>query len=168
MSNTKWPLYNFKENYFSNKCLCPSGKDIISFFDNSQVLARNWRVRFNSKAMVSVITTLIHISPSVRTRLQYIPELDPSSSLYNAKLSIEQKVVLMFSLIEDCNRVYDTYRNRFIKSTMDEVNHQQVLGSILIDNLIEHPNLDIAPDNYIKDPYVFVPSTLETCSPSVS
>ena len=161
-------LRKWFENYFSNKCLCPSGRDIISFFDNSQVLARNWRVRFNSKAMVSVITTLIHISPSVRTRLQYIPELDPSSWLYNAKLSIEQIVVLMFSLIENCNRVYDTYRDRFIKSTMDKVTHQQVLGSDLIDNHIEHPNLDIAPDNYIKDPYVFVPSTLETGSPSVS
>ena len=43
--------------------VCPENIDVVSYFDNNQVLARNWRVKFDAKAQVSVTTTLLHISP---------------------------------------------------------------------------------------------------------
>ena len=83
--------------------------------------------------MVSVITTVIHISPYVQTRLQYNSKLDPSSWLYNTKVPTEQIVVLMFAFIEDCISVYDRYRDDFIKTQTDSVNNQQILRSDIID-----------------------------------
>ena len=52
--------YNSVRNWFraftTDKIVCPSNRDLITFFDSNQVLARNWRVRYDSKAMLSVIT----------------------------------------------------------------------------------------------------------------
>ena len=49
--------------------------DSITFFDNSQVLARNWRVNYNYKSKASVITTTANII--LPTKLQCNPELSP-------------------------------------------------------------------------------------------
>ena len=40
----------------------PAGRDLITYFDNSQVLGRNWRVRLQAKMKVSVITCASHIA----------------------------------------------------------------------------------------------------------
>ena len=49
-------------NWFKDKTSCkvqcePNG-DIITYFDNSQILARNWRVRYDAKALISIITSM--------------------------------------------------------------------------------------------------------------
>ena len=45
--------YTSIRNWFSsittNKIVCPKNKDLVTFFDNNQVLARNWRVRYDRK-----------------------------------------------------------------------------------------------------------------------
>lgn len=54
-----------------------SSNDVITFFDNNQVLARNWRVHFEAKATLSAVTTVVHFFPFSSTRLQEIPHLSP-------------------------------------------------------------------------------------------
>ena len=67
--------YSTVRNWFksitSEKIVCPSNKDIVTFFDNNQVWARNWRVRCDCKANLSVITSVIHIEHTNPTVFQY-------------------------------------------------------------------------------------------------
>lgn len=48
----------------------PPEGDVITFFDNNQVMARNWPVRFVSKAALSVVTNIFHIFPNIRSHVQ--------------------------------------------------------------------------------------------------
>ena len=56
--------------------------DTITFFDNSQVIGRNWRVCYNYKSKASVITTVLHIVPSCDRQLQKCVNLSPTQWLY--------------------------------------------------------------------------------------
>ncbi len=49
---------------------CTLDGDYVSFFDNSQVLGRNWRVHFDCKALMSCITSLIHINSNSNLQTQ--------------------------------------------------------------------------------------------------
>lgn len=53
--------------------------DVVTFFDNNQVMARNWRVNFDSKASVSVITNFLHLFPSSTSFLQNNVTLSPAT-----------------------------------------------------------------------------------------
>ena len=79
----------------TDKIVCPSNTDLITFFNNNQVLSRNWRVRYNSKAMLSVITSVIRIEQFNPTTYQYQLELDPKSWLYNSILNSIQVIDLL-------------------------------------------------------------------------
>ena len=56
----------------------PANNDITVAFDNNQIMARNWNVQNNSKAFISVITTMICLVPPQITNLQKDPLLKPS------------------------------------------------------------------------------------------
>ena len=60
-----------------NQIPYPSGCDILVYFDNNQVLARNWNVKFDCKALISVSTTVLCLIPPTFTALQYEPRLSP-------------------------------------------------------------------------------------------
>ena len=57
-------------NNSSTEMICPISADVITFFDNSQMLGRNWRVVFDCKAMISCITSMIHISSNTSSTFQ--------------------------------------------------------------------------------------------------
>ena len=59
------------------------GKDKIIFFDNNQVLSRNWSVKYDSKALVSVITPTVELVPPKNYMLQSNLELAPYTWLTN-------------------------------------------------------------------------------------
>lgn len=49
-------LQNWIQQHSSNK-IYVRNVDVITYFYNNQVLARNWRVRYDAKAILSYITT---------------------------------------------------------------------------------------------------------------
>ena len=55
----------------------PLLNDIITYFDNNQVLSRNWRVRYDAKVRLSFIHSVIHILTNKLTSLQTQLHLDP-------------------------------------------------------------------------------------------
>ena len=72
-------ILKYLDKYSKEKLSFPQSSDLIVFFDNNQVLARNWRVKYDCKALVSVVTTLICLIPPVNLQLQRNPYFPPLS-----------------------------------------------------------------------------------------
>jgi hypothetical protein len=68
-------------------CKPPSKTDLITYFDNNQVMARNWKIRFDSKAMFNVITSVMHIKLGTISHFQYQAELDHHVCLVQKQLT---------------------------------------------------------------------------------
>lgn len=51
------------------------------YFDNNQVLARNWREHFDANAILSAVTTIIHVFPFHPCNVQFYPGLSPRSDI---------------------------------------------------------------------------------------
>ena len=61
------------------KSLIPQpNNDISVFFDNNQIMARNWNVKDNPQALISVITIMVSLVPPVITTLQRNTQFKPS------------------------------------------------------------------------------------------
>ena len=61
------------------KSLIPQpNNDISVFFNNNQIMARNWNVKDNPQALISVITIMVSQVPPVITTLQRNPQFKPS------------------------------------------------------------------------------------------
>lgn len=56
---------------------CPQNADVVTFFDNNQVLEKKWKVEVNYKGKASVVTTMVHIIPDIESNIQHILELSP-------------------------------------------------------------------------------------------
>ncbi|KAJ8322266.1 LOW QUALITY PROTEIN: hypothetical protein KUTeg_000737 [Tegillarca granosa] len=71
---------------------CPENPDVITFFDNNQVLERKWRVKYNFKSSTSVLTTVVHIIPDLTRNLQMEDKLSPRHWLSIKMITKEQLV----------------------------------------------------------------------------
>ncbi|XP_046346471.2 uncharacterized protein LOC124127059 [Haliotis rufescens] len=100
---------------------CPTAGDIITFFDNNQVLARNWRVRYDAKAMVSVVTTLLHIFPP-ETTLQTTPHLSPCNWLTYDVIALQTTLP---SFISPSMDVFRHYQTKVLTVMLDKVLAEQ-------------------------------------------
>ena len=150
--------YTSIRNWFSsittNKIVCPKNKDLVTFFDNNQVLARNWRVRYDSKAKLSVITSVIHIEQCNPTKFQYQLELDPKSWLYNNNFNNIQVIDRIKAYIKDGLSIISTQRNKFICERLNKVflEHRNEYSDI-IDEFINDPGIDVPKDKTNTDLY---------------
>ena len=104
----------------------PPAVDISTYFDNNQVLVRNWRVRCDATVAVSVITSVMHIVPSIPTTLQTQPELSPSSWLYRPNVDYQLVCDKIHAMNIKCDDTFRRYRNKFISDRISEVYRQQV------------------------------------------
>ena len=121
----------FKEKT-STEVLCPSENDVITYVDNSQILARNWRVRFSAKALLSVITSVIHIHQKEVSRHQYSAELDPKSWLYSDLISKRQSIELINNFISECSDKFNKFRNNFILEKLDKVYMEHTGDNVIL------------------------------------
>ena len=72
--------YSTIGNWLKNRAvgdIAASKNDFICFFDNNQILSRNWRVKYNSKYSVNVITTVVYIVPDPASTIQTSVNLSP-------------------------------------------------------------------------------------------
>ncbi|XP_078336984.1 uncharacterized protein LOC144626577 [Crassostrea virginica] len=116
---------------------CPQDPDVVTFFDNNQVLEKKWKVEVNYKSRASVIITLIHIIPNTMDphRLQKIPELSPKMWL---DFSETGKTNAVQKLLED-DRVYAeefrNFRNQYIDHRLRKlVNQFDSEGHDIVEN----------------------------------
>ena len=104
-------LLKYLETYTKEKNQFPQDKDVLVFFDNNQVLARNWRVKYDCKALVSVVTTLLCLIPPAEYQLQRNPELCPFKWLRS--INVGDAVNLLSE--DSMDMVFRTYRNEYIQ-----------------------------------------------------
>jgi len=112
-------IMNWINERSSAKNVLPPENDVITFFDNNQVLARNWRVTFDYKSTASVITNVLHIFPNCATNLQRIAELSPSSWLYRKTRS--ENAVLLRTLQNESAETFRNYRKNFISDRIHAI-----------------------------------------------
>ena len=147
----------------------PKNGDLITFFDNNQVLCRNWRVTYNYKCKVSVITTVLHIVPSPETRLQYTPNLSPFHWLY-----LQRDPVLLVQSMKEFAKIhlenFTLIQNEFIKDRLRKVMEEQLpTGKDKIDAVMEEEDAVIRnPPLPCKDPYDAAPCAHPNRTPSAS
>ena len=141
----------------SEKVMCPKYNDVISYFDNNQILAHNWRVRYNAKAMLSIITSVIHIELRIVTKFQTIPELDQHSWLYNNVTPICCVVDNINTFINVCYDKFKQLRDNFIIERLNKVYnehiHENTVCSDVIDKLMNDDNFNVPPNPTNKDLY---------------
>jgi hypothetical protein len=110
-------VLNWAKHQADVPIIVPGESDVITYFDNNQVLARNWRVRYDAKAMLGVVTSLIHIIPKDGTTLQHDPALSPSSWLYNR--SSEEIVSAIETFSVTALQTFNAYRDDFISDLIN-------------------------------------------------
>ena len=53
----------------------------IIYFDNNQILSRSWKVAYNSKPLISVVTTVVALQPPTKSSLQHQEHFLPGNWL---------------------------------------------------------------------------------------
>ena len=127
----------------------PESCDILTFFDNNQIISRNWRVNYDHKCKVSAITTLIHIVPGLPSQLQEAPDFSPLKWLYiaNEPREIVDKVD---ELLHSAKLKFHDIRNEFICSRLMKIYSKQCTLKDDLADVSENPSQD--------DPYEWVTS----------
>ena len=104
----------------------PEDRDIVTFFDNNQILCKNWNVEFDSKFKVSVITTSIHLLPPDITYLQSVRHFSPKV-WFHTNIDKVLTVTKIRQMFLDLNGIFQGYRQSFIelilKKSYSEVQH---------------------------------------------
>ena len=115
--------YSFVTGYLNKNSIdsleIPTDNDFSVFFDNNQIMARNWNVQYNSKALISVITTLACLIPPKPSTLQMNPRLKPSLWLKGID-NIESSDV-------EKDRMFRVKRNEYIVNSMEVIRKDIVL-----------------------------------------
>jgi hypothetical protein len=112
-------IIEWLNNMSCNSLKCTDNGDICTFFDNNQVVARNWRVNYNYKTKASVVTTVINIHPSLRTNIQENNDLNPTNWLYSNEHDLTVKKIK--SCISEHVSFFNNIRDQFIKNRLEKV-----------------------------------------------
>ena len=128
-------------NWFKERTPTPliysEHSDVITYFDNNQVLARNWHVRYNAKALVSVITSVIHIVPNIISHYQKIAELSPNNWLYNSNVTPQDLLHKITCFNDNCSKDFNTNHNKFTAERLNKVYQEH---SDKTHDIIDHIN----------------------------
>lgn len=127
-------LQNWIQQHSSNKIYVRNVDDVITYFDNNQVLARNWRVRYDAKAILSYITTVVHFLPKPITNLQINQAFSPRHWLYNINICDFSSAV--FNFINHSEVLFRSLRDNFIQNRLQIIFQQQRPGLSSSDDVI--------------------------------
>nr|XP_022289927.1 uncharacterized protein LOC111101643 isoform X2 [Crassostrea virginica] len=134
----------------------PESSDVISFFDNNQVIGRKWRVKNDFKAESSVITSVAHIES--RSNIQTDGDVAPSKWQFFSPASKKEAISKIRNKELEYQKEFNTLRHGFIQQRLQKVYEQQVACE---DGLKDHIDNDTNPPREIDPPserYTFIPS----------
>ena len=97
--------------------MCPNG-DVITFFDNNQVVGKQYGLSFNAKCHASVMTTLIHIM--CQSHLQYELELSPNIWLTDFNLP-DNGIELYIDMQHKSQEMLSQWRDAAVLSTINNL-----------------------------------------------
>ena len=82
------------------------------------MLGRSWRVRFNNRTAISVMTNVVHITPSEQTRLQQDQGFSPSRWLkYNSNDTVMDD---LFNWQEYLDTYWEIQQETFINKRLGD------------------------------------------------
>lgn len=124
------------EEHAANPITIPFQHDVITYFDNNQVLARNWRVRYDAKAILSYVTTVVHFFPSPTTDLQLLNNFSPRHWFYN--INISEKYTSIVEFINFYENLFRSLREHFIENRINVLLQQQHPGLNSTEDIISY------------------------------
>ncbi|KAK3103442.1 hypothetical protein FSP39_019273 [Pinctada imbricata] len=138
--------------------------DITTYFDNNQVLLRNWRVRCDARVGLSAITSVVHIIPSRPSSLQYDPALSPSSWLYSPNIDLEMVCDRIHAMQIKCDGYFTQLRNSYLKQRISEIyNDQMLINGEIVDFIDGDLPFSSSPD--LSQIYESIPCNHNTLNP---
>ncbi|XP_052086773.1 uncharacterized protein LOC127724024, partial [Mytilus californianus] len=105
---------NWIKEYSKEALQCPNDVDVVTFFDNNQVLQRKWRVISDFKSESSVITNLIHVLPNPNSMLQLEDKFSPKHWFKYDEASKDKAVSDILTLFQQEDVAFCKFRNQFI------------------------------------------------------
>lgn len=124
MNSSCGPILNWISENSKHSVHVPPNNDVITYFDNNQVLARNWRVHFDAKAILSAIITIIHAFPFHPCNVQFHPGLSPRSDIgCIKKISVSHGNCI--SLFPRTSESFRTLRENFISERLSIITKEQ-------------------------------------------
>ncbi|XP_069122376.1 uncharacterized protein [Argopecten irradians] len=145
---------------------CPKECDVVTFFDNNQVIQRKWRVQSNFKCASSVFTNIIHIVPDPVMQLQKRADLSPVHWLRTDNPALTQFASKMSDNFDEHKQHFRKYRDEFIAMKITKV-----FSEVRDDGLdhIDMADSDAAPiPQQSDDRYTFVSSGHVGAKPKVT
>ncbi|KAK3098397.1 hypothetical protein FSP39_019148 [Pinctada imbricata] len=144
----------------SSMSLSTSCNDVITYFDNNQVIGRNWRVNYNYKCKSSVVTTVLHIIPDVSSNLQRQVHLSPFQWLY-CNIDPSDTYNKINDFLKCQSKEFNMIRNEFLIKRIQQVFHEQFCqNGTLMDDIDLLSSSDQCSSSLKKDisndPYNFV------------
>ncbi|XP_062613499.1 uncharacterized protein LOC134275243 [Saccostrea cucullata] len=94
-------------------------EDVLTFFDNNQILTRRWRVNYDNKTILSAITTVVHLFPHNLSYLQQNPHLSPRQWLYPKNLS--SQISNFSKYLDKFGNIFRELRLQFVESRLEKV-----------------------------------------------
>ncbi|XP_062603684.1 uncharacterized protein LOC134265484 [Saccostrea cucullata] len=114
-------VQNWIADQGKQKIQCPQHADVVTFFDNNQVLEKKWKVEVNYKSSSSVITTTVHIVPDDTQQLQERPELSPKEWLDFSEAGKRDTVRKMKKSDEIYNEEFKKLRSQFLEHRIKKI-----------------------------------------------
>jgi len=99
--------------------------DIITFFDNDQVLAKTYKIQLHNKLQVSTITNYLHIQPSHNIpSIQIHPHLSPIVWLDFDLHHIQKNMQLLQTYELNLERIFNTAFTSYLHQHMTQIHTQ--------------------------------------------
>ncbi|XP_061171013.1 uncharacterized protein LOC133201813 [Saccostrea echinata] len=157
------------EEHATTPITIPFQHDVITYFDNNQVLARNWRVRYDAKAILSYVTTVVHFFPNPTTDLQLVNNFSPRHWFYNIQISDKYSAIVEF--INFYENLFRSLREHFIENRINVLLQQQHPGLTstedIVSDLLKNKKKKFSDNSRSQvDVYSFI-SNSHTTSPTI-
>ena len=125
-----WSVRSWLSNLSDKPSKVPTG-DIMTAFDNNQILQRRWRVTLNNVVQCNVATMIIYFDLDENGQLQFENEA-PSSWMSAALPESELKRIKFLDQDDEIKAQHYLHLHTFLARTIDEVQaeHKQSGGDI--------------------------------------
>ncbi|XP_060586641.1 uncharacterized protein LOC132742292 [Ruditapes philippinarum] len=150
-------VLEFLKSKAVNEQKVPELKDCIYFFDNNQIMARNWNVKYDLKPLISVVTTNACLIPPCETELQKNESFIPASWHYLQSINGGENI------ITENNNLFRGQRNEYINHVISEIMKTndgpppQKLRKITVEPVTGRSTSELRA---MKDPYDDIPSNV--------
>ena len=129
-------IWNFLESNSQHPLISTNVHDMITFFDNSQVIGRTWNVHLgHNKQKMSCITSMIHINSNLQTDIQVTSDLSPAKWLnwFDTSSVIDNLIVQSHETFDKLQVEFKIFKEKLVMNSFEVAKvelRNTVLGTI--------------------------------------